>query len=182
MKLRTGTEVPMVLRRMLAVGASAAIAVSLASCGGVTTVESVGSPAAVAPAEVTHESQPQPQSQPIDGVMPQPQVCDVSQMSIPPTTRPIDLDAPKAAAVTSDTTLEEQLAELDRQEQAIEEVSALGLSLIALCDGTKGYLDHELNADGCFTVYRDTDRVEVLGVQRAAGSNQVLHDDGYRCS
>ena len=180
MKLRTGTEVPMVLRRMLAVGASAAIAVSLASCGGVTTVESVGSPAAVAPVEVTHQSQPQ--AQPIDGVMPHSEVCDASQMSIPPTTRPIDLDAPNAAAVTSDTTLEEQLAELDRQEQAIEEVSALGLSLIALCDGTKGYLDHEFNAGGCFTVYRDTDRVEVLGVQRAAGSNQVLHDDGYRCS
>ncbi len=180
MKLRTVTEVPMVFWRMLAVGASTAIAVSLAGCGGVTTVESVGSPAAVAPLEAMDQSQPQ--AQPIDGVMPQPEVCEVSQMSIPPTTRPIDLGAPKAAAVTSDTTLEEQLAELDRQEQAIEEVSALGLSLIALCDGTKGYLDHELNADGCFTVYRDTDRVEVLGVQRAAGSNQVLHDDGYRCS
>ena len=180
MKPLTSTEVPMVLRRMLAVGASTAIAVSLASCGGVTTVESVGSPPAVAPAELTHESQPQ--SQRIDGVIPHSEVCDASQTSIPPTTRPIDLDARKAAAVTSDTTLEEQLAELDRQEQAIEEVSALGLSLIALCDGTKGYLDHELNADGCFTVYRDTDRVEVLGVQRAAGSNQVLHDDGYHCS
>ena len=177
MKLRTGTEVPMVLWRMLAVGASTAIAVSLAGCAGGAADDPLAAPI-VTIAELTHR--PQPLS--VEDAMARVEVCDASQMSIPPTTRPIDLDAPNAAAVTSDTTLEEQLAELDRQEQAIEEVSALGLSLIALCDGTKGYLDHELNADGCFTVYRDTDRVEVLGVQRAAGSNQVLHDDGYRCS
>ncbi len=51
-------------------------------------------------------------------------------MSIPPTTRPIDLDARKAAAVTSDTTLEELLTELDRQEQTIDEVRAAAVGRI----------------------------------------------------